>query len=195
MYTTLEERARAQEKALLRLQSDLVERGLGEGGMELTPVGVPKQETAMVVGRVCCEAAEGRINKASVVLEGRNGMRGIPIQCSLSSSSSALSEPQGTQHTNSSIHPRTSPPSPPSFLPSPPTQGSRRDSGGFRVKLELGELPAFALFPGQVVAVEGVNSSGAPSLPFFSLSFSFSFLPFHLVVESKARSSFLSCSL
>lgn len=107
MYTTLEERARAQEKAMLRLQSDLVERALGEGGMELTPVGVPKQETVMVVGRVCCEAAEGRINKASVVLE-----------------------------------------------------GSRRDSGGFRVKLDLGELPAFALFPGQVVAVEGVNSSG-----------------------------------
>jgi hypothetical protein len=68
MYTTLEERARAQEKALLRLQDDLVERGLG--GVELTPVGVPKQETAIVVGRVCCEAAEGRINKASVVLEG-----------------------------------------------------------------------------------------------------------------------------
>lgn len=50
-----------------------------------------------MVGRVACEAAEGRINKASVLLE-----------------------------------------------------GSRRDSGGFRVKLDLGELPAFALFPGQV---------------------------------------------
>ena len=40
-------------------------------GLELTPVGLPKQETVMVVGRICCEAAEGRINKASVVLEGR----------------------------------------------------------------------------------------------------------------------------
>jgi DNA polymerase alpha subunit B len=79
------------------VQSDLVERGnLGE----LTAVGVPKQETVVVVGRVACEAAEGRINKASVLLE-----------------------------------------------------GSRRDSGGFRVKLDLGELPAFALFPGQVLAL------------------------------------------
>ena len=33
------------------------------------------------------------------------------------------------------------------------------------MKLELGELPAFAFFPGQVVAVEGVNSSGT-SLPY-----------------------------
>jgi hypothetical protein len=39
------------------------------------------------IGRICCEAPEGRINKASVLLE-----------------------------------------------------GSRRDSGGFRVKLELGEV-------------------------------------------------------
>ncbi|EWM28950.1 hypothetical protein Naga_100389g2 [Nannochloropsis gaditana] len=106
MYTTLEERARAQEKMLLRLQDDLVARGL-EAEAEVTPVGVPKQETVTVIGRVCCEAPEGRINKASVLLE-----------------------------------------------------GSRRDSGGFRVKLELGQLPAFSLFPGQVVAVEGVNSSG-----------------------------------
>lgn len=74
---------------MLRLQSDLVERALGEGGMELTPVGVPKQETVMVVGRVCCEAAEGRINKASVVLEGRETW--IPLQFQVSFSSSILS--------------------------------------------------------------------------------------------------------
>lgn len=79
---------------MLRVQADLVERaGLGE----LTAVGIPKQETVVVVGRVACEAAEGRINKASVLLE-----------------------------------------------------GSRRDSGGFRVKLDLSDLPSFALFPGQV---------------------------------------------
>lgn len=47
--------------------------------------------------QVCCEAAEGRLNKSSVLLE-----------------------------------------------------GSRRDSGGFRVKLELDNLASFALFPGQV---------------------------------------------
>lgn len=69
MYTTLEERARAQEKMLLRLQDDLVARGL-EAEAEVTPVGVPKQETVTVIGRVCCEAPEGRINKASVLLEG-----------------------------------------------------------------------------------------------------------------------------
>lgn len=41
-----------------------------------------------------------------------------------------------------------------------PAQGSRRDSGGQRVHLDLREVPSFALFPGQVVAVQGVNASG-----------------------------------
>lgn len=39
-------------------------------------------------------------------------------------------------------------------------QGSRRDSGGQRVHLDLRELQSFALFPGQAVAVQGINGSG-----------------------------------
>lgn len=36
---------------------------------ELTPVGVPRQEKVVVVGRISCEAAEGKINGASILLE------------------------------------------------------------------------------------------------------------------------------
>jgi DNA polymerase alpha subunit B len=39
-------------------------------------------------------------------------------------------------------------------------EGSRTQSGGRRVMLELKEVPAFSLFPGQIVMVEGVNSTG-----------------------------------
>eukprot|EP01041_Mallomonas_annulata_P010537 gene10537-21974_t len=39
-------------------------------------------------------------------------------------------------------------------------EGSRRDSGGRRIQLDLIELKGYSLFPGQVVLVEGVNSSG-----------------------------------
>lgn len=38
---------------------------------EVTPVGVPRQEQVVVVGRVCCESAEGKINRASILLEVR----------------------------------------------------------------------------------------------------------------------------
>lgn len=41
--------------------------GLGE----VTPVGVPRQEQVVAVGRVCCESAEGKINRASILLEVR----------------------------------------------------------------------------------------------------------------------------
>ena len=39
-------------------------------------------------------------------------------------------------------------------------EGSRRESGGRRVKLDLVEVGAYSLFPGQIVLVEGINSSG-----------------------------------
>lgn len=39
--------------------------GLGE----VTPVGLPRQEQVVTVGRVRCESTEGRLNRASVVLE------------------------------------------------------------------------------------------------------------------------------
>jgi DNA polymerase alpha subunit B len=39
-------------------------------------------------------------------------------------------------------------------------EGSRVFSGGRRVELDLRALPAFAVFPGQIVMVHGINSSG-----------------------------------
>ncbi len=39
-------------------------------------------------------------------------------------------------------------------------EGSLRDSGGRRIKLELSEVPAMSLFPGQIVMAYGVCSSG-----------------------------------
>jgi DNA polymerase alpha subunit B len=70
------------------------------------PVGIPSQDAVVCFGRICCEHAEGKINKTNVLLEG------------------------GPQE------------------------------GGRRVKLILNELPSYALFPGQFVVVEGINSSG-----------------------------------
>ena len=39
---------------------------------EVTPVGVPRQEEVLVVGRICCESAEGKINRTSILLEVRH---------------------------------------------------------------------------------------------------------------------------
>jgi len=39
-------------------------------------------------------------------------------------------------------------------------EGSRMGSGGRRIQLDLKELPQFAVFPGQILLVNGVNSSG-----------------------------------
>ncbi|KAL9953110.1 hypothetical protein ACROYT_G040470 [Oculina patagonica] len=39
-------------------------------------------------------------------------------------------------------------------------EGSQELSSGQRIKLDLSEMRQFALFPGQVVAIEGVNSTG-----------------------------------
>jgi DNA polymerase alpha subunit B len=39
-------------------------------------------------------------------------------------------------------------------------EGSIKDSGGMRVHLDLSDMEQYALFPGQVVVVEGMNSTG-----------------------------------
>lgn len=41
------------------------------GFEEVTPVGIPRQEQVVVVGRIFCESAEGKINRASILLEVR----------------------------------------------------------------------------------------------------------------------------
>ena len=90
----------------------------GRGYATWTPVGLPKQNEVLCVGRICNEAHEGRLNRASVRLE-----------------------------------------------------GSRRHSMGSRIKLDLSGLIldnnsnndeniGYSFFPGQIVAVEGINPSG-----------------------------------
>jgi len=106
MFTPLRERALALDKHLLRLQDYMCEKAKLPVE-DLQPVGIPSPELVWVCGRICCDAAEGKINKQSVVLEGSN-----------------------------------------------------KDSNGRRVKLELGELSAYSLFPGQIVLVEGICASG-----------------------------------
>jgi DNA polymerase alpha subunit B len=107
MFTTLEERARALDQQLLRLQSEMC-AALGLAEDALAPLGLPAPEPVWVCGRVCNESSSGKINRTSVVLE-----------------------------------------------------GSRVFSGGRRVELDLQALAGdFALFPGQIVLVHGINSSG-----------------------------------
>jgi DNA polymerase alpha subunit B len=106
MFTTLEERARALETHMLNMQAYMCTKVLIKEE-DLTPMGIPSQDDVWVCGRVCCDAAEGRINKSSVLLE-----------------------------------------------------GTRRDSGGRRVKLDLRYIESLSLFPGQIVLVFGTNSSG-----------------------------------
>lgn len=106
MFTTLEERAKALDRHLLHLQSEMCTlNNIDEATLQ--PVGVPSQDMVWVCGRIFCEAAEGKLNKSSIVLE-----------------------------------------------------GSRKDSGGRRVQLDVSELPSFSFFPGQILLVEGINSSG-----------------------------------
>lgn len=67
MFVLLEQKAAVLEKQLLALQSQICENfNVGE----LTPVGIPMQESVVVAGRIACEAAQGRITKTSVILEG-----------------------------------------------------------------------------------------------------------------------------
>jgi len=82
MFTELEERAAALERHMSRLESDMRERAAIS---ELHPVGVPNQETVWVCGRVCNEAATGKLNKTSVVLEGSrqtSGGRSVVVDLS-----------------------------------------------------------------------------------------------------------------
>jgi len=138
MFTPLEKRSAALEERLLGMNDVLCE-GYGvkteeeemlaavdgvEGDKKeveektikgtWTPVGMPKQNTVLCVGRICNEAHEGRLNRASIRLE-----------------------------------------------------GSRQHSSGSRIHLDLQSYLAnnqaeqsYSFFPGQIVGIEGINSSG-----------------------------------
>lgn len=106
MFTPLRERAMALDKQLTRLQDYMCEKAQLSPD-DLQPVGIPSPEMVWVCGRICTDAAEGKINRDSVLLEGSN-----------------------------------------------------KDSNGRRVKLDLSKVGAYSLFPGQIVLVEGTDSSG-----------------------------------
>jgi DNA polymerase alpha subunit B len=81
----------------------------GDDAGALYPTREASQTEVVVAGRVVCDSeGEGRLNPASVLLE-----------------------------------------------------GSRATSGGERVRLDLIDCPVFSLFPGQVVAVKGMNGTGS----------------------------------
>ena len=108
MYTTLHERSRALESQVQLLSYDM------RTNLKLTnlcKVGLPKQDVVTVFGRICNEAATGKLNRTVLVLE-----------------------------------------------------GGRNDSQGRRIKLKMDEMDKerkpYAFFPGQIVAIEGVNTFG-----------------------------------
>ena len=76
----------------------------------VSQVGVPNQESVLVLGRICCEASltgNGILNEESVWLE-----------------------------------------------------GSKEDSNGVRVRLNLQSVKAFSIFPGQIVGCKGICPDG-----------------------------------
>eukprot|EP00970_Alexandrium_tamarense_P000673 scaffold71_cov174-Alexandrium_tamarense.AAC.7 len=133
MFTPLATRAKALESRILTMSDSICEKyNIKSEEEEMlkyehvsaevvddnmacwTPVGIPKQGKVVCVGRICNEAHEGRLNRASIRLE-----------------------------------------------------GSRKDSSGSRIHLDLNSLvtnndnnQSYSFFPGQIVAVEGINSSG-----------------------------------
>ncbi|KAG1708338.1 hypothetical protein DVH05_025016 [Phytophthora capsici] len=100
MYTPQFQRAIALDEQLVEYEELVKEKFKLE---ELKPVGDPSPAQVTVVGRIVCEAAEGKLNPSVVQIE-----------------------------------------------------GSRKTCGGQRVLLDLSGVPNFQVFPGKIVALEGV---------------------------------------
>lgn len=126
MFTTLEDRASALERHLVRTRTAIVEdiekerrnKIQNNAGDDVEAVfeevNVPRQHPSTCVGRICNEAHNGKINSTSVVLE-----------------------------------------------------GSSSSCGGARVNVDLSHMQkkeqqqnGYSLFPGQIVAIEGINGTG-----------------------------------
>ncbi len=104
MFDSQESRQKLVEERMLRLV-DLLEKECGV--VASNSVYNIANEPTVVVGRVCNDSAAGRINEASILLE-----------------------------------------------------GTAAHSQGMKVRLDTSKLKSLTLFPGQVVAVEGINPSG-----------------------------------
>ena len=81
MFTTIDERARALDRHLLRLQNHFC--GVLQIPIDdLQPLGTTSQETVWVCGRICCDTAQGKLNDKSVQLEGcrRDGGRRVLLK-------------------------------------------------------------------------------------------------------------------
>ncbi|OQR96341.1 DNA polymerase subunit alpha B [Achlya hypogyna] len=102
MYTPSAERAIALDAQLVAFQEAL--QAL-HPDIEFGALGDPSPAPVTVVGRIVCEAAEGKLNSSVVQLE-----------------------------------------------------GARHLCGGQRVQLDLSKVPSFEVFPGKIVAVEGIYS-------------------------------------
>ncbi|CAI5733060.1 unnamed protein product [Peronospora destructor] len=100
MYTPLFQRAIALDEQLVEYEEMVKDKFKLN---ELKPVGDPSPAQVTVVGRIVCEAAEGKLNPSVVQIE-----------------------------------------------------GSRKTCGGQRVLLDLSGVSNFQIFPGKIVALEGV---------------------------------------
>ena len=67
MFTTLPERAKALDSHLVSLGKEMAS---AFDMKDLCPIGEPRTDTVKVIGRVCNEAHEGKLNKTTVMLEG-----------------------------------------------------------------------------------------------------------------------------
>ncbi|VEU38338.1 unnamed protein product [Pseudo-nitzschia multistriata] len=125
MFTTMEDRADALQRHLVRMKDAIVEDINTETAKKMSTkqddvaasfeeVNVPRQDPSTCIGRICNEAHIGRLNSTSVVLE-----------------------------------------------------GSASSCGGARVNVDLSQMQSeqqqqqgYSLFPGQIVAIEGMNGTG-----------------------------------